>query len=275
MVNNKIYIGQTNNPTRRWQQHVSSAKHDPTCQVITKAMAKHGIDNFTYDIIASCKTQEDADITETEVIAQEQCLVPIGYNVMIGGFSSPRTPEMVQRIQIGRKKYYETHPYPNTGKILSDEVKSNMSKAAMGKPGTNLGKTFNNEWRAKLSAAISGIPRPSARFFSEEVEKEVCKLYLEEGKSMHYLSRKFDCYKTVIKAALLRANIEVRSSPNNKEPQDKITPEKELQMCRFIIEKELSVAKIAIKFNCSETYVRKILRKNDVELPSKQAKKEI
>jgi group I intron endonuclease len=59
LVNNKIYIGQTNNPKRRWIQHKSFAKYNPNHQLISRAINKYGFQSFNFDIIACAKNIEN------------------------------------------------------------------------------------------------------------------------------------------------------------------------------------------------------------------------
>jgi GIY-YIG catalytic domain. len=55
-LNGKVYIGQSNNK-RRWSQHKYFAKHpEQTGQYIHNAMAKYGVENFIFEVIATCKT---------------------------------------------------------------------------------------------------------------------------------------------------------------------------------------------------------------------------
>src|ERR1035437_8468211 len=86
-LNNKVYIGQTVNEKRRWCAHKLFAKNpEKTGQYIHRAMSKYGIDNFTYEVIACCKNQEDTDETEIQLI--EQCQSrnkKFGYNLAPGG----------------------------------------------------------------------------------------------------------------------------------------------------------------------------------------------
>ena len=86
-LNNKVYIGQSNKETERWRQHKYFARNpEITGQYIHRAMAKHGIDNFTYEVIATCQTQENADELEIILIKQyDSCNKEFGYNVAPGG----------------------------------------------------------------------------------------------------------------------------------------------------------------------------------------------
>jgi group I intron endonuclease len=156
-VNQKVYIGQTNNPTLRWSQHKSNAKYDRGNQVITKALTKYGSNVFTFEVIATCLTQLDTDATEEQLIQQYDSRNPKkGYNISAGGNTTPRTPEILTKISDSLKKYYETHDGWLKGKTLNEEWKLNMSKAALGKPGTNKGKKFSEEWKNKISNSLTG-----------------------------------------------------------------------------------------------------------------------
>lgn len=155
--NKKVYIGQTNNPDLRWSQHKSNAKYKRGNQVITRAITKYGSDVFEFDVIATCRTQEDVDIVEEQIIQQyDSRNKEKGYNVDIGGNTSPRTPEITEKISAALQKHYETNDGWLKGGTLTEEWKQNISKASVGKLGTNTGKTFNDEWRKNISQSLMG-----------------------------------------------------------------------------------------------------------------------
>jgi group I intron endonuclease len=86
-INQKIYIGQTQNVEKRWRQHKYIAAKAIKRQYIHKAMAKYGVESFDFQIIATCKTWEDADETEKLLIIQYDSRNPDkGYNVSPGGY---------------------------------------------------------------------------------------------------------------------------------------------------------------------------------------------
>ena len=154
LINGKIYIGQTIQPNRRWYQHRADSVRNK--YPIHHAIKKYGAENFIFEIIACCKTQEDANYTEEQLIQQYDCLSSgdKGYNVHPGGFStspsletrqkmsesSPKywlgkhlSEETKQKISEGRLSYFETHDGYWKGKEFSDEMKENFSKARLGK----------------------------------------------------------------------------------------------------------------------------------------------
>jgi group I intron endonuclease len=266
-INNKIYIGQTNNPLLRWSQHKSNAKYDRGQQVITRAITKYGSDNFDFEVIASCQSQEDVNLTEEQMIAQYNSRNPeIGYNIDAGGNTTPRTPEVLQKISEGLRKHYETHDGWLKGGNLSEEWKENISKASIGKEGANTGKTFSDEWRGKMSTSLAGKEMKSRRRFSEEVEKEICHLYVEERKSTNALANQFDCYKTTISDILIRNKVERRRKVNYSNGRNLFTIEQELEICNLYTNTTLSRTEISKKYNCGKTTIRDILLRHHMPL---------
>lgn len=81
-VNNKKYIGITNNPKKRWENHKCNS--DPT-MVIAKAIQKYGKNNFEFTILLSGLSIEEASNKEVELIYKLNTRVPNGYNVAEGG----------------------------------------------------------------------------------------------------------------------------------------------------------------------------------------------
>lgn len=125
-LNGKIYIGQTVNEKRRWTAHLSYAKKpEETGQHIHRAMAKYGVENFIYEIISTCETQEDADEAEIQLIKQyDSRNEEKGYNVAPGG-------------NVVWPSGLPPHMYPSYGKKCSDEKKKKISDSNKNK---NLGK---------------------------------------------------------------------------------------------------------------------------------------
>lgn len=51
LINHKIYIGQTNNPKRRFAEHKAKGYENQSHKVLYYAFDKYGIDNFSFEII--------------------------------------------------------------------------------------------------------------------------------------------------------------------------------------------------------------------------------
>lgn len=269
VASGKLYIGQTNNPNLRWSQHKSNAKYNKGTQVVTRAMMKYGIDSFKFNVIAACKSQEDVNQTEAQLIKQYDSRNPLkGYNVDVGGFVEPRPVEIGSRISDSLKKHYETHESKRKGTSVSEDVKKKMSESAMGKVGTNEGKKFDNEWRLAIAKARSGTESKAHRRFSDEVEQEICRLYVEEEMSGYALGQKFDCMRNMITTILKRNGIVIRKSNYNKFSNgcNKFTLEQELEICDIYKRGTVTRRELAIKYSCGKTTIREILLRNSIRL---------
>lgn len=174
LINNKIYIGQTKNPDHRWRQHKNKAKNEKPDMVICQAMKKYGIDNFIYEIIACCKTQEDIDFTEELIIKQlDSCNSEKGYNIATGGKYLPKSEETKRKIsrahknKVLSKKHKEKISEARKGRELSEEHKRKISES-------NSGKVFSEEHRQNLSKSRQGKPPPNkGKPMSEEQKKKI------------------------------------------------------------------------------------------------------
>jgi group I intron endonuclease len=147
---NKVYIGQTVDAKRRWQAHKSFARHDNPVQYVHRAMKKYGIDNFVYEVIATCKTSEDADETEMLLIKQyDSRNKDFGYNIAPGG-DSPWNRDLPKELN------------PLTGVPRSAEIRDKISKATIGKEML----LHTDEWKKNMSKIMTGRTIPK-----EQVEK--------------------------------------------------------------------------------------------------------
>jgi len=153
-LNNKLYIGQTVDNKKRWMQHKSYAKSpDKTGQYIHRAMAKHGVENFAFEMIATCQTQEDANEIESLLIVQYNSRDQNhGYNLMVGGAYGGHSEESKQKQSISMKKAYERKGNWNLGTKRTDEQKATLSYAQQ-----NRNNDYTPEIRQRMSEAHIGI----------------------------------------------------------------------------------------------------------------------
>ena len=92
-INNKQYIGQTNNLEHRKKQHIQDTIHqhkgheNAYKQPIHCAMRKYGIDNFEIDILEIINTDDWNEVNnlESKYIKEYNTLVPNGYNLKAQG----------------------------------------------------------------------------------------------------------------------------------------------------------------------------------------------
>lgn len=174
LVNNKVYIGQTNDPALRWSQHKWTARNEATpVQVITRSIRKYGAEAFRFEVIATCRTQDDCNVTEELLISQYSSRdLQIGYNIDPGGKNGPRAPETLKKISASLQAHYAEHDSKRKGMTLSESHKKAISAASIGKAGTNTGKKFSAETRSKMSKARDGI------VFSEEHKRKLSESHM-------------------------------------------------------------------------------------------------
>lgn len=82
LINNKVYIGKTNNIQKRWSNHRCCSDPD---LVIAKAIKKYGVENFKFEILYRNIPIEQIDELEIKTIKEKNSRVPNGYNVALGG----------------------------------------------------------------------------------------------------------------------------------------------------------------------------------------------
>lgn len=102
LINQKTYIGQAINVSKRWSDHRAAAIHNHPVQPIHYALIKYGLENFDFEAIASCKTQDDANFIETELVKQYNSYIEDGkgYNATLGGMNAPKSEKWKAHMRI-------------------------------------------------------------------------------------------------------------------------------------------------------------------------------
>lgn len=180
LLNEKVYIGQTVRPKERWSQHKAYANNNPV-QYIHRAMAKYGIDNFIFDIIATCRTLEDADETEILLIQQyDSRNKEKGYNIATGGDHAWNTGLPAEQQPMYGKTHSEESRQKisesNMGKIIpphTDEWKQNMSQIMTGRISPMLGKKQSEFFKQRMSEVHSGNTYCLGKTLSDETKQKI------------------------------------------------------------------------------------------------------
>lgn len=179
LVNNMSYVGQTVNLKQRLKGHRLGKK-----QLIDKAIQKHGWENFSVEVLEENIPIDMLDEREIFWIAENNCIVPNGYNLDSGGgvnrIISDETRAKLSASRTGEKNhFFGKHHTPetkkkiseaNTGKKrppISEETRAKKSAAQKGKPAPNKGKHHTEETKKKLSIANQGKKR------TEETRKKI------------------------------------------------------------------------------------------------------
>jgi len=99
LVNGKVYIGQTVKPSKRWYAHRKDSA-DPKVP-FHHAIKKYGAENFEFEVIASCKGQDNANFLETTLVKQYNSYITdgYGYNSTHGGMNAPKSEKWKQMMR--------------------------------------------------------------------------------------------------------------------------------------------------------------------------------
>lgn len=85
LINNKQYIGITNNLKKRWDNEKLLPKDPKRRQQIQMAIHKYGKENFKFECLYEGLSIEEASEKEIQLIKELNTLIPKGYNVALGG----------------------------------------------------------------------------------------------------------------------------------------------------------------------------------------------
>lgn len=149
-VNGKKYVGQTiKSIEHRFECHVYSSRR-ANASLLSKAIRKHGVENFVVSLVCQVETQEEADAKEIELIALLQTRDRSkGYNIAIGGVSNVLTG--LHMSEETRKKISAAHK----GKKLTDDHRRLISKVQLGNK-KRLGKMHSDETKQKIRESLTG-----------------------------------------------------------------------------------------------------------------------
>ncbi len=112
LITSKIYVGVTQKSlAQRWAQHKSQVTYvgksnRKICRFLHTSMKKHGIDNFTIEVIDTAKDLIELYKKETEYILKLNSLAPNGYNLKLSDnprYCSPYTRKLLSEQLSGEK----------------------------------------------------------------------------------------------------------------------------------------------------------------------------
>jgi len=148
LINNKIYVGQTSKSLKiRKNNHIKSVNLKSN-NYFHKALRKHGLKNFKWEIIYKCNTRNKVNEKETEFIKHYKSFGKYGYNQCVGGNgtngyklteaqkqkislsvkSTMNSPKIKEKCRVNGKK---VHLNPITRKkfLINNKLAQNTKKA--------------------------------------------------------------------------------------------------------------------------------------------------
>ena len=169
-VNKKVYVGITINPYERWLRHQSNARNlEGKDTYLYNAMRKHGLENFSFKIIAEFKLAEDCSLFEIEKIKQMRKDKVPNYNLHDGGTlghrmtpNSPKWQEWLNNLKEAKTAFKEdVKAFNNWRDKLKDKRKGR--KPALGMKHT--------EETKKIASEVSNTYWDTQETFTRDTEK--------------------------------------------------------------------------------------------------------
>ena len=122
LINNKVYIGQSENLPKRWKNHLNSYKRylkgskNRGHTILWKAFDKYGLNNFKFTVVANCP-KEYLNKLEVKFISIYDSYNK-GYNATIGGQCGGTMPKKVYQFDLKGNFLKEWTSVSNIVKIL-------------------------------------------------------------------------------------------------------------------------------------------------------------
>lgn len=164
-VNNKPYVGQTwRSLSERFIEHRKPSSKG--CIKLSRAITKYGRDNFSIELLVSCKDQLSANAIENFWINTFHS-IKNGYNIRAGGSGGKHSEETKKKLSlasIGKKKSKEAVEKSRLARIgmkHSKEHKEKISKSLIGNTRC-LGHKASDKTKLKQSIARTGINNANA-----------------------------------------------------------------------------------------------------------------
>jgi group I intron endonuclease len=225
--NGKMYIGKSVCPKLRWADHKKVAlggkeKYPDDFSAVHAALAKYGVDNFTYEIIDEYDDENESYLAETAMILL-MCSnkKDYGYNCNLGGRGGIKPTEETMRKLIAaqnkpekiaissdlmKKRHQENPGFLSSvhkgnkytlGRKLSIERKQQISKQFKG-------KKLSEDHKKKMSeSSTRGEDKHSSKLTNEKV-LEIRKKYKPYEYGYIKLSKEYNVDDETIRKIILR-----------------------------------------------------------------------
>ncbi len=151
--------------------------------LITRAVEKYGVENFTRETLFVYNTRKEALEKEAEEVNEEFVRREDTYNLVSGG-CSPEYPSEETRKKLSESKLGEKNPSYNTHP--SEETIQKLSRAQSGKNNPNYGKKHTKENRQKMRENHPDVSGSNNPMWGKKHSKEIRKKLSESRRGNTY-----------------------------------------------------------------------------------------
>lgn len=304
LINNKVYIGQTSDPKKRWRTHRRAAKNFNLgkksklfIQLVHRAMAKYSIENFEFQTLESFASKTEINEAEMFWIDFFSSRNPdYGYNITVGGDGLGSGPDHPLYGTIAHNRLFSKkeekiictkycHQNMSTTQIAKDynccsytisSVLRRNNIEILGAIEFSKGKNYSPETQFKKGHI------PNNKIINSEVEDLILKKYLEEKLSAKDIAKQLNCSSSTVLSVLKNNKVNIRkcyfykknkpinfpkiSSKKSSTRSRIFSLEEELQICKKYKEDFLSSIKLAKEYHCHRTTITDILRRHNIEI---------
>lgn len=154
-VDGKQYVGQTTcGAQERWKGHRSEARNGGG-YLLSRAIRKHGVENFDLKVVGTASAQEGLDCLEGLWMERLRTRSPNGYNLREAGSKgkmAPETKEKLSKSHTGKKMPREGVEKSRLAQIGRKDSEETRRKKSL----SSLGQIHTPETRAKIAASNRG-----------------------------------------------------------------------------------------------------------------------
>lgn len=173
-INGKSYVGITRQAMdRRLKLHYHDIKSGRG-RLIHRAFAKHGVENFRFNVIGTANSLKEANLKEVLAIKIYNAKSPIGYNLTIGGDGgsdpSPEARAAMRKAQLGKKQSPETIEKRRQKIIGVKRDFETIKKSADARRGAKRSEEFRKQCRERAALQFSD-PAQRAKISQSMKEK--------------------------------------------------------------------------------------------------------
>jgi len=198
----QVYVGYTVQAKNRWERHKEKVFCDRPQErfYIHKAIAKHGVDNFTYELIEKYDDLEECKQAEIFYIEYLRTIGAKMYNLTRGGEGC--TGRIIS--EETRKKIGNAH----RGTKHSDKTKQLLSEKQLGKrvpfisvekaASKRRGEILNEERRKIISESTRGVKKTIGSQLTEAQADEIIEKYKTENYTHQMLGTEYNVSTSTI-----------------------------------------------------------------------------